>query len=379
MKPIHLLLTAVSVAAALLFSGCNKLPTESESIASAQRYIDKRDYKAAGIELRNALQSNPDSGRARFLLGRTLYEMGEPGLATGELRKALELRHPEVDVLPILARCMLRQGQYKRVIEDFSSKSLSDVDANADLQTSVATALNGLGKRSEAEAVLGKALQSAPKFSAARIFQARMRADAQDVAGALESLTGVTKDDPKNAEAWRVRGDLLLYGKGDLDQALASYLHALEVQPEDLTALTAATSVQLMRHDIDAAEVQFRRMQKLFPGNPQVRYFEAQFSFARNDHQAAREQLLQLSKLMPNNLRLLQLAGANELALNSLVQAEAYLSKAVQLNPEAYGARILLARAHLRLGQPDKAISTLAPLLEQPEPGARVLSMVAEA
>ncbi|HRC39740.1 MAG TPA: tetratricopeptide repeat protein, partial [Rubrivivax sp.] len=60
-------------------------------VASAKVYVEKRDYAAAVIELKSALQKAPDDREARLLLGRSLLQTGEPTAAAIELQKALDL------------------------------------------------------------------------------------------------------------------------------------------------------------------------------------------------------------------------------------------------------------------------------------------------
>lgn len=379
-RPIHLALSAIGLALSLQFAACSKPASESELLASAQARFDKRDYRAAGIEVRNALQSNPNSARARMLLGRSLFELGEPGLAIVELRKALELGQPEADVLPVLAEAMMQIGQYKRVVDDYAAKVLPDAQANAKLQTAVATSLNILGRRAEAEKVLKSVMEAAPAYLPARIFQARLSADNGDIERALAEIDAVIKADSRNVEALRVRGDFLLYAKDQSDAALESYRRALEVDPDDLSTNIAVISLHLALQRINDAAEQFKRMQKRYPGHVQTKFFEAQFAFAKRDHLAVREQLQQLTKLMPDNPRVLELAGLNEIALHSLVRAETYFGKAVQLQPDGAGPRLALAEVQVRLGQPAKAIATLSPLLDPKRPPMpRALAVAADA
>lgn len=379
-RPIHLALSAVGLALSLQLAGCSKPATESELLAAAQARFDKREYRAAGIELRNALQTNPSSPRARMLLGRTLFELGEPGLAVVELRKSLELGQPEVDVLPVLAESLMQMGQYKRVVDDYATKVLPDAQANARFQTALATSLNILGRRAEAEGVLKRALEASPSYLPARIFQARLSADGGDIDRALADIDAVLKADPRHVEALRVRGDFLLYGKDQPEAALESYRRALEIDPDDLSSNIAVISLQLAVQRVADAAEQFKRMQKRYPAHVQTKFFEAQFAFARRDHLAVREQLLQLVKVMPNNPRVLELAGLNEIALHSLVRAETYFGKAVQLQPDGASPRLALAEVQLRLGQPAKAIATLSPLLDpKRQPIPRVLAVAADA
>ena len=60
-------------------------------VASAKESLAKNDRSAAVIQLKNALQKNPDLGEARLLLGKALLEQGDLAAAEKELRRAREL------------------------------------------------------------------------------------------------------------------------------------------------------------------------------------------------------------------------------------------------------------------------------------------------
>ena len=70
-------------------------------LASAKDYLAKKDNRAAVIQLKSALQKQPDLAEARFLLGRTLLEGGDAVSGEVELRKALDLKYPKDVVLAL--------------------------------------------------------------------------------------------------------------------------------------------------------------------------------------------------------------------------------------------------------------------------------------
>jgi Flp pilus assembly protein TadD len=88
--------------------------TEEKLIASARAYEAKREFSAAAIELKRALDKNARSAEARLLLGKVLLEDGDPAAAVVELRKADELGASKDRVAPDLARAMLLVGQAKQ-------------------------------------------------------------------------------------------------------------------------------------------------------------------------------------------------------------------------------------------------------------------------
>ncbi len=112
-----------AVLAASLIAGCADDSPEKH-IASAKEYLQKNDSKAAVIQIKNALQQNPDLPEARYLLGSTLLQQGDVVAAEVELRKALAAKHPGNVVIPDLARAMLMLGQAKKVVDEFGCDPL---------------------------------------------------------------------------------------------------------------------------------------------------------------------------------------------------------------------------------------------------------------
>ena len=95
-------------------------------MASAKNFLEKKDTKSAVIQLKSALQQQPDLAEARFLLGRALLDTGEAVLAEVELRKALDYKYPEATVVPVLAQALLAQGKGQRVIAEYATTQLAE-------------------------------------------------------------------------------------------------------------------------------------------------------------------------------------------------------------------------------------------------------------
>lgn len=360
----------------LLLAACGDKP--ETMLISAKDYLEKNDSKAAIIQIKNALQSNPDLPEARFLLGTTLLESGDPVGAELELRKALELKHPQDMVIPKLASAMLAQGQAKKLIDEFAKMELSQATAKASLQLSLASAYATLGKTENSLAALNAALLAEPGYAPALIAQARQKAVQRDFDGALSMAEEVIGKSPKNYDAWNLKGDILRFAKNKADEALAAYRQAIEIKPDFLVGHAAVISVLLQQGNLTDAGTQIDKMKKFAAQHPQTKYLEAQLAFQKNDFKSARDLVQQVLKVAPTNVQGLQLAGAVEVQLNSPVQAESYLIKAVQLAPELGYARRLLIMTYLRSGQSAKAMATLLPALNQDNGDAALLAVAGE-
>ena len=348
----------------LLLVSCGGDNTAS-LLSSAKEYLAKNDSKAAVIQIKNALQKNPNSGEARLMLGTALLEAGDVSAAEVELRKALELKESPELVLPQLAKAVLAQGQTKKVVDEFSKTTMASPRATADLQMTLATAYAAQGKTDLSQTALSAALAAEPGYAPALIAQARQKAVARDFDGALGLTDDVIAKYPKSFEAWKLKGDILYFLKNQPAEALAAYRKVVEIRPDILLGHNGILTILLAQNNLTEAAKQLEDLKKVASNHPQTKYLQAQLAYQQRDFTAARDLAQQLLRMVPDNPRGLQLAGAVELQLNSLLQAETMLSKAVQLAPDLVLARRLLILTYLRSGQPAKALAVLAPSLNK--------------
>lgn len=360
----------------LLLAACGEKP--EAMLASAKDYLAKNDSKAAVIQIKNVLQSNPDSAEARFLLGSALLDGGDPVGAETELRKALDLKHPQDLVVPKLAKALLAQGQTKKLTDEFSKVDLSEASAKAGLQMSLAVAYSTQGKSELSQGALNAALLAQPGYAPALIEQARQKAGQRDFDGALALADEVIAKSPGSYEAWKLKGDILLYAKNQASDALAAYRKTVEIKPDFLAGNAAVISMLLQQGNLTDAAAQLEQLKKFSANHPQTNYLAALLAFQKKDFKSARELVQQVLRTAPTNIQGLQLAGAVELQLNSLLQAEGYLSKVVQAAPTLVLARRLLVVTYLRSGQPAKAMATLLPGLERENIDPELLSVAGE-
>ena len=311
MKLISLPL-AVALLTSTWLSACSDQNSE-RLIASAKVHLAKNDTKAAVIQIKNALQATPDSAEGRYLLGITLLEIGDPNGAELELRKALALKYSSDLVTPKLAAALLAKGQYKKLLEEFSASRLGLPAATADLQTSIAVAYAAQSEAESSSVALKAALAADPGFVPALIEQARQLAARRDFDAALAAVERVIGKAPKSAEAWKLKGDLLLASKGQQEQAAAAYRQAIESRSEFLPAHFALLVLLVQKGKTDEAQKQLEQVRKFAANNPQTKYFEALIAFRRNDLKLARALSQQLLKVAPDDYASLILAGGVEL------------------------------------------------------------------
>ncbi len=378
--PLSPLVLAAVVAMLAMGSGCNG-PSEASLLASARSHLARKEPDAARIQLKTLLQSKPDSGEARFMLGQLMADAGEPQAAEAELRRALEARHPDTAVLPLLAQVMLSLGQSQLLLSQFGQTQLSDPVADATLKTHLAAAHASEGQMDKAQALVASALQRQPGAVPALLLQARLLAATDSPAAGLKALDQLLQTSPDLAQAWAQKGDLLALrsGPADTEAALAAWRKSLALKPDNVAVHGAVIRRLLAVPDIASATTQLAALKQVAPKQHQTVFFEAVLSAQRGDYNQARELSQQLLRASPDNLQVLLLAGQAEQGLGALAKAETLFGRAVQLAPKATAPRRMLAQLQLRAGQADKALASLRPLLDEQPTDTEVLHLAAQA
>ena len=370
---------ALALVAALLAGACSQGSSEKDLLASARSYFDKKDYAAATIQLKGALQKNENSAEARLLLGQTLLEQGDPRTAEVELRKAQELKVADEQVAPPMARALLALGETGKLISRYASTSLSNPQAQADLKTTLASAHLVQGELAKAQEASKAALAAVPNHSPAVLMQARVKAIENDPDGALDIVRQMLTRDPTDDRAQMLLADVLWRGKNDPVAALEAYRKVLLSKPDAVGAHVAIIGLLGQQDKNDEAKAQFDQLFKVAPNHPETVFLQAQFAFVDKDYKTVREAADRLLKADPNNVRVLELAGAAEFRRRNYVPAEAFFSRALKVAPTQLLSRQLLAQTLLQSGQPHKVVDVLTPVTEGDKPDGLSVSLLAEA
>jgi putative PEP-CTERM system TPR-repeat lipoprotein len=373
--PFRILSTVVAVAALAACSG-DSLP---ELLPKARTQIDQGNLSAATILLKNALEKDPASAEARFLLGKAMHLNGDPVSAEVELRKALAGGYSPDQVKALLARVLLSRGEDKKVLAEFGTETPTDPASLADLKTTVATVHARLGALDASRAALDEALRKVPDYPRGLMLQARLDASVGKHKEALALMDRVLGADPSNVDAWMVMAGLRLEAGKDPAGAMEAYRKVLALKKDHVQAASALIALHLSQNDVAAATQIYQELAKTAPAAAQTHMAAAQLAVLKGDFKTVRAHMQELLRSAPENPRLLQFAAVVELELGATAQAETLLNKAVQLAPDLVEARAVLARVYLQSGKIDKALHVLRPDSEATRGSAPLLALVGEA
>jgi putative PEP-CTERM system TPR-repeat lipoprotein len=372
-------ISAAVISGAILVIGgitaCSKAQTSQALVSEAVQHQQKGDTKAAIIQLKNALQKNPDDAEARYLLGTIYLEANDPKSAENELRRALSLGMSPDKVLPSLGKTLLILGEFQKVLDE--TRQVSGEKESAEMASLRGNAYLAMGKSQEAKTSFDLALKYKADFPDALIGLAKYSLFEKDIDSATQYSEQAVSQNPQNPDVWLFKGDLLR-AQGKAEQALAAYDQVLKLQPKNISARISKATLEIASGKFDAAKLDIDAARKETPNNLFVFYTQALLDFRQGKSKAALDSLLQVLRAAPDHMPSILLAGAVQYSLGSMPQAEQYLKKYLEKNPDNLYARKLLASTLLKSRQTQYALDVLSPALKDAQPDAQLFALAGE-
>lgn len=373
-RPIRSLLPPIVMLLAL--AGCGGDSAEA-LVKSGMDYADKRDYQAAIIQFKSALQDQPDSGEVRYLLGTALRKNGDVAAAIIELRKAASQGFDPEKVDPELVLALLEAGKPSEAIDEARKSRAQTPGARATLLALQGEAKLYSAKAEEAEALFRDSLQLDGTNPRAKLGQSKLAAAREDLDLATRLIDEVLTTDPDN-EAAVFHKALLQQLLEKTPEAVELFERAATLRPSNLRAHFSLITLLADAGDLDAATTRLSVLQKIAPAAPTTVYLEALLAYRKGETTLARDLIREVLKVVPDYPPGNMLAGAIAHDLEAYAEAEEQLQKAVSSQPEAARPRRMLASTYARTGQIGKARATLDPLLKQPKPELATLLLAGE-
>lgn len=358
-------------------AGCAKQDAAT-FVASAKTYMAKRDYKAAIIEIKNALQREPDNAEARLLLATSLMDSGDPAGAEAEVRKAISASAPDDFTYPLLARALIAQGDFKKVTTELIGRKLGTPAARAELGIALATATAAQGDPRRAKNLVTAALAEQPENVKGRLLQAQLAAQTGDMPAARNYVDAILKGTPDDVDALMMKAQIEAVG-GNRDEAQKLYEQAVAVRPESIVARFPLASLAVTSGKYDIAKAQVAKMKELQPRDFRTVYSDALVSYATGDARHARDAIAQVLAGRPDHLPSVFLSSLIDFQLGSNASAEASLRKVLARAPEDANAGRVLALVYLRSGRATEALEVLKPVLLRNPGDALLLRTAGEA
>jgi putative PEP-CTERM system TPR-repeat lipoprotein len=381
MKPHPLALaTALALTAPFALNGCDRASnlTEQEYIQRAKDYEDKGSLTESVIELKNAIQRNPGSAQARLLLGQIYLKIGMGAEAEKELIQAEKLGVNKNSITPLLGEALLLMSEYKRILTEIQPSEQYSNIINGHILQLRGDANFRLGQFGEACNLYQKSLEVNISHPPTFWGLAQCAISNRDVATAKHWLSEALKNKKRQDKTWAYLGNLEQHNKNQ-QGALVAYGNALRINPQQIDALQGRAVLHMADGNLEAAQADVNRIAQFLPNSLISYYSQALLNFEQKEYAGAREHLHEIFKITKDHMPSVLVAGATDFALGSYEQAEAHLARFLAASPNHVYARRLLAATLIKQNNVDKAVETLAPLIQPGTQDSQALVLASEA
>lgn len=368
--------------ASLTMVACGKADiSDAEYVNRAKQQQATGQLKASLIELKNALQQNPNNSEARLLLGELYILVGDGAASEKEIKKAMSLGISGEYVDKLLGRSLLLQHRYIDVLKMLEN---NDVLSQPELLVLRGEAQLGLRNVTQAVAAFKQAISIEPDTKRAQLGLARIELDNNNHDSAAERVEIVIAKNRNDAEAWLIKGEVA-NRQGNVEEALAGYRQSINLSPKmmptfiSMEAHSGLARLLIRQNKFDEAEQHIKHLLKVASKFSIPNYLAALLAYEKKQYDEAKNYLQVALKIAPENLASILLLGSTNYILGNLEQAQSQLSTVVAEKPNFLAARMLLAEVRLRQHQSDHALDTLEPALLQAPSDARLLAMVGQA
>ncbi|MCG8359128.1 MAG: PEP-CTERM system TPR-repeat protein PrsT [Kiloniellales bacterium] len=368
-------------------AACDEIGSGSgeQSLKRAEEFQAAGDFQSSLIEVKSALQKEPNNGQARLLLGEIYLELNDVLSAEKELFRARDLEvEPELMVGP-LGRLWLMQEKYDEILTEISI----DEGSSAELKARV-SALRG-------RAHAGLAI---------------VNGDPEELTAAERAYTRALTFEPESATAIVGLGRVAM-SRDRLDEAQDYLTRAIDLAPDDLDVITFQGEVADEQMQYDLAETAFQKLVDRQPYNPIARlalaramigggkhndalqhvelvlrdfadspvgnYYRALIAYQDQNHDLARLHADRVLEIQPADTPSLLIAGAASYSLGRYEQALRYLNALIERVPSHQTGLRILAATRLKLGEFDAAISNLVPVTNETTGDAQLFAAVGSA
>lgn len=354
-------------------------------------HADRGDIRSAMIELKNALQRDPENAEARLLLGRMHLLLGDGDSAEKELKAAERYGSPPETTLVHMGRAMLLQRRFEELL-----KAPVPEDQNPEIVYELllirAEAFAGLEQTQRARGAYQKAFEQNPSDPRVYVGLAGLDMAERKFELVEERVVAALALDPNMVEASVLRAEALRL-KGDPEASVPVYRSILDSERQEAVAsvrahLGLAAALLALGND-EEAEAEVLAARALAPFYPLTSYVHALVKVRGGDFEGAKEILDAAAPTLESfapaqflfgfvyynqgrlqtartwfykhlaahsaNLQARKLLASTLLGLGAATEAIDVLESGLEQAPEDPQLLLLMGNAHLRNNQPDKA------------------------
>tara|TARA_R110002096_G_scaffold8392_3_gene35012 strand:+ start:1360 stop:4194 length:2835 start_codon:yes stop_codon:yes gene_type:complete len=353
---------------------------------NALQYFRTDGVSEAIIELRNALQTDPDNLPARILLGEALLRDDQPRAAIEEFQFALSRGGDENLIFVPLATAYLEILKPEQVITAITTSG-HDPEVDGALHYLQGRAYLLLKNPKLAEKSFITATSLNPLDVRPVIERARLALGQRNRAKAEKFITQALGSNPDAFELWQFKA-LLHRDVGEYEQAFSAFEQALKLRPTSGDALAARAALWLDVGNVEAATADLTKARELESDTLETIYLRTLLLYREGKVEEAKEVLVesaaQINSIVDDYRSMLPqtklMLGIVAFFQGNYNEAVSHLEPFVKSVPGHLGAKRYLGAVYGSLGEWDKVLKLFGRRLSAEVPAdPMVLSLLAEA
>ncbi len=360
---------------------CGGGKNDQHMVQVAKEYSAQNKMREAALELKNALQINPENAEARYLLGRINLDLGDTAAAEKEFNRAISFGWSEEAAMIGLARAIVISNKYSRMSEEVKVKDIYSSPARANLHGLRAIAYAGIDDLGQAQEELEAGIKIDPDALYVLNAGVQLQIAAANLEEAGSRLKKALSVHPDDSELLLQSAVLAILNK-DTDKAIDIYKKVIAQDSERLVTVYGRKArlelvrLEILNKNLDYAQTLLAPLFKQNKNEPLTNYMGGVLAYEQGDLKLAESRLLKVLKLAPDHAQTQLIYGAVSYAQKDFEQAAYYLGKYVSAVPENLGARKLLGRTYMLLGQHSEAHEALQPGIEDGIKDAELQALV---
>jgi putative PEP-CTERM system TPR-repeat lipoprotein len=353
------------------------LITHADPLADAKTALQKGELRAAQIDLRNAVRSDPQNAAAHYWLAKVSLDLGDAVAAEREVRSASERGFDPHQTVPLLAQCLLAQDKTKELLDELKP---AGQDPALDASILVARGYAQMVQRDidNAQASFTRAEQTAPNTVEPLLGAARLLVARGDLSSALAKIDRALDAQPKSTTALLGKAELLRM-KGDAAGAVSVLDQILADQPGNIRALLDRAQLEIGANQPEKAKADIDAVLQATPGSVQARYLQAVIQAQAKDLKAADATLEKIDAQIGRIPRGYFLQAVIKQQLGQSAQAEEAIRRHIARAPHDLAGYKLLARLEFARRRADLAVETLAGILQSGQGDAEAYDLLGRA
>ena len=362
----RLLLAGALLAPLPLLVGCNNQPDSSEAmshISRADTYAEQGQYRSALVEIKNAIQADPNNVSHLVRLAEVYQAIGAYEQASDLLEPWLE--NDASDVALPLAQAYVEQGKQLSALETLETFAADSPEAQLQASLIRAEALRLAGEKAEALALFRNLTDSNGANIKAIVGVARSHLDLNQTSQAIQALDEWTNRNEQEPEVLYWKG-VAQYRENQLEAASATLTDAVGALPTSdvflpirRDILSSLSRVLTEQGRITEAQVYNRILAENLNTGAREQGEAAVAAIKDGNIDEAKTILRDMLKLDPDNEQVALMLGALSAGTGELDEGTRLLTE--NLDPETTPTQFIRAAtmAQIDAGDREEALKTL--------------------